>query len=219
MDPERTEPERQDLLTILTTEHFTLQGARAQTVAESTARATLYVGAVSSALVALGFIGQMSKLGDEFDLFALAVLPTLYFLGLFTFVRLVETGLEDIVYGRAINRIRHFYREVASARSDLFLLSGHDDAAGVLANMGLRRLGRWQLAFTAASAIAVVNSVVAGSAVGMLLSALFDTPLAVAAGAAIIAAVMSAGLQLRWQQRRYVERDAEDEPLFPTPPQ
>ena len=51
-------PDRQELLTALTTEHFTLQGARSQTMGESSARASVYVFAVSSALVALGFIGQ-----------------------------------------------------------------------------------------------------------------------------------------------------------------
>jgi hypothetical protein len=43
-------PDRQALLTMLTTEHFTLQGARANTVSESTARAALYVGSPSAFL-------------------------------------------------------------------------------------------------------------------------------------------------------------------------
>jgi hypothetical protein len=70
-------PDRPELLTALTTEHFTLQGARSQTVSESASRASLYVMAVSSALVGLGFIGQVSEVGDVFDIFALTVLPTL----------------------------------------------------------------------------------------------------------------------------------------------
>ena len=41
------------LLTTLTTEHFTLQGARSQTVSESAARAALYLGSVSSTLIAI----------------------------------------------------------------------------------------------------------------------------------------------------------------------
>ena len=35
------EPDPQQLLTALTTEHFTLQGARSQTVSESASRASL----------------------------------------------------------------------------------------------------------------------------------------------------------------------------------
>ena len=122
-----TEPDPQQLLTALSTEHFTLQGARSQTMSESSARASIYVFAVSSALVALGFIGQVSDLGDVFNVFALTVLPTLYALGAVTFVRLVECGAEDFRYGLAINRIRHYYKEIAGSRANLFLLSGHDD--------------------------------------------------------------------------------------------
>jgi len=63
-------------LTALTTEHFTLQGARSQTASESASRASLYILSVSSALVALGFIGQASQIGTTFDVFALTVLLT-----------------------------------------------------------------------------------------------------------------------------------------------
>jgi hypothetical protein len=88
-------PDGQELLTALTTEHFTLQGARSQTASESASRASRYILSVSSALVALGLIGQASQIGATFDVFALTVLPTLYVLGVFTFVRVVECGAED----------------------------------------------------------------------------------------------------------------------------
>jgi hypothetical protein len=110
---------RQELLTALTTEHFTLQGARSQTMSESASRTTLYIGAVSSALVALGFIGQVSEVGGAFNVFALTVLPTLYVLGAFTFVRVVECGAEDFRYGLAVNRIRGHHRQVAGDQANL----------------------------------------------------------------------------------------------------
>ena len=125
------EPDPQQLLAALTTEHFTLQGARSQTVSESASRASLYLFSVSSTLVALGFIGQISTVGDTFKVFALTALPTLYVLGLFTFVRLVQSVAEDFRYGRAINRIRHHYLELAGDKARLFMMSAHDDAPGV----------------------------------------------------------------------------------------
>jgi hypothetical protein len=88
-------PDRQELLTALTSEHFTLQGARSQTANESASRASLHILSVSSALVALGFIGHASQIGATFEVFALTVLPTLYALGVFTFVRVVECGAEN----------------------------------------------------------------------------------------------------------------------------
>ena len=50
-----TEP-RPAAVTFVTTEHFTLQGARSSTIAEATGRATMFLGAVSGGLVALGLI-------------------------------------------------------------------------------------------------------------------------------------------------------------------
>jgi hypothetical protein len=211
-----SEPDRQELLTVLTTEHFTLQGARSQTVSESASRATLYVMAVSSALVGLGFIGQVSEVGDVFDIFALTVLPTLYVLGLFTFVRLVETSVEDVLYGRAINRIRHHYLELAGDQARLFVLSGHDDPAGVLANMGLRPT-RWRLYFTAATMIAVVNSVVGGAAVALALGVAVDAKLGLAATGGGVVALVSLLLMRRADYRMHVTGGRRTEVLFPSP--
>src|SRR5207247_1160744 len=138
------EVDRQALLTTLTTEHFTLQGARASTISESSTRSALYLGSLSASLVSLGFVAQISATGDTFKVFALVVLPTLFLLGIFTFVRLVENMIEDLFYGRAINRIRGYYVEHAGTEARYFMLSTHDDALGVLSNMGLTP-SRWQL--------------------------------------------------------------------------
>jgi hypothetical protein len=210
------EPDPEQLLTALSTEHFTLQGARSQTMSESSARASIYVFAVSSALVALGFIGQVSEVGDVFDVFALAVLPTLYALGAVTFVRLVECGAEDFRYGLAINRIRHYYKEVAGSRANLFLLSGHDDGVGVFANMGLPAEGRKPY-FAFSTAVLVINSVVGGAAVAVALGAFLEASLAVAATGGGVGAVASVAGWLRYADRLLDAAAGEPEPLFPSP--
>jgi hypothetical protein len=209
-------PDPQQLLTALSTEHFTLQGARSQTMSESSARASVYVFSVSSTLVALGFIGQLSDVGDVFNAFALTVLPTLYLLGAVTFVRLVECGAEDFRYGLAINRIRHYYEEVAGDRSNLFLLSGHDDGAGVFANMGLPPEGRKPF-FAFSTAIAVINSVVGGSAAAIALGAFVDASLGLAASAGGAMAIVSVVAWLRYADRLLEAGAAETAPLFPSP--
>jgi hypothetical protein len=206
----------QQLLTALTTEHFTLQGARSQTMSESAARASVYVFSVSSALVALGFIGQRSELGDVFYAFALTVLPTLYLLGAVTFVRLVECGAEDLLYGMAINRIRNYYQQVAGDRADLFLLSGHDDAAGVFRNMGLPAENRSPL-FAFSTAVAVINGVVGGSAVAIALGALADAPLGLAAVIGGVAAIASVVGWVRYSLHLLEAGATRAEPLFPSP--
>jgi hypothetical protein len=209
-------PDEQQLLTALTTEHFTLQGARSQTMSESSARASVYVFSVSSVLVALGFIAQISEVGDLFNVFALTVLPTLYLLGVVTFIRLVECGAEDFLYGLAINRIRHHYKQVAGDQADLFLLSGHDDGAGVFANMGLQAEGRNPI-FAFSSAVNVINGVVGGAAVAIAVGAVFDAPLGVAAAAGVVTAVASFFVWLRYADRLLDESAAETKPLFPSP--
>jgi hypothetical protein len=50
---------------------------------------------------------------------ALTVLPTLYVLGAFTFVWVVDCGAEDFRYGLAINRIRGYHRQVARDQANL----------------------------------------------------------------------------------------------------
>jgi hypothetical protein len=213
--PNPEEPDPGQLLTALSTEHFTLQGARSQTMSESSARASVYVFAVSSALVALGFIGQVSDVGDVFNVFALTVLPTLYALGSVTYVRLVECGAEDFRYGLAINRIRHYYKEIAGNRADLFLLSGHDDGAGVFANMGVREEGRKPY-FAFSTAILVINSVVAGVALALALGVAFDASLGLAAAFGAAAAIVSVLAWLSHADRLLEASAAAEEPLFPS---
>jgi hypothetical protein len=209
-------PNRQELLTALTTEHFTLQGARSQTASESASRASLYILSVSSTLVALGFIGQASQTGQTFDVFALTVLPTLYALGAFTFVRIVECGVEDFRYGVAINRIRNYYKQIAGDQAKLFLLSGHDDGRGVFANMGVPVEGRKQF-FTFATVVAMVNSVVGGAAIAIALGAIADSSLGVAAGIGGVVAIISLAALLRFADRLLEERTSRTEAIFPSP--
>jgi hypothetical protein len=209
-------PDRQELLTALTTEHFTLQTARAQTASESASRASLYVLSVSSTLVALGFITNASETSRTFDVFALTVLPTLYVLGVFTFVRVVECGAEDFRYGVAINRIRGYYKQIAGEQARLFLLSGHDDGRGVFANAAVPVEGRRQY-FTFATVVAVINSVVGASAVAIALTAIADAPLGVSAGVGGAVGLVSLALLLRHADRLLEERTGSTPALFPSP--
>ena len=133
---EASTPDRSGLLTALTTEHFTLQSTRAATITESLGRSTIYLGSLSASLVALALIAQGERTLDlRFS--ALVILPALIFLGTATFVRILETGIEDAICAQAINRIRHYYLELAGEHGRYFLLGGHDDMEGTLANMGI----------------------------------------------------------------------------------
>ena len=120
------------LVSIITTEHYNLQTGRSITTAETNGRSTLFVGAVSSGLIALTFVGQIAHLGTAFFVFSLIVIPTLLFMGLITFERVLQAGSADLIYASGINRIRHLYLEYAPQMQPYFILSTHDDREGIL---------------------------------------------------------------------------------------
>jgi len=97
----------------VTTEHFTLQGARTAAITESTSRATIFVGSVSAGLVALGLIATATRVGTAFYTFGLILLWTLSFMGFVTFDRMLQSGIEELHYAERIVRPRAYYFDFA----------------------------------------------------------------------------------------------------------
>ena len=194
-------PDEAQILTALTTEHFGLAGARSQAAAESSSRSALYLGVVSATLVGLGLTAQFSNGGKIFDVFALVALPTVFAVGVFTFVRLIELGIEDFLLGRAINRIRHYYLERAGDSARYFMLSGNDDATGVMWNMGLAPRPV-HLYFTAAISVGVVNAVVGGAVAAIAVGLAFDASLGVAVASGAAVAIAALTVAVRYQHTR-----------------
>ena len=205
------------LVAIMTTEHYTLQTGRSMTIAEANGRASLFVGAVSSGLVALAFVGQLSHLGTAFFVFSLVVLPTLFFMGVITFERVLQSGSADVIYARGINRIRHLYLEYAPQMQPYFILSSHDDSSLPIENLGARHRARWQVFLSMAGMMAMINSVLAGSFVGLLLAA-FSLPLVVTASAGGVTFLASVGLHQRYQWRQWMQLERHLPVLFPSQP-
>jgi hypothetical protein len=204
------------LLTALTTEHFTLQSARFSTISDSVGRSTLFLSTVSSVVVALAFIGQVSRVGEPFRLFALILLPALFVLGWLTYLRLIESAIEDAFTARAINRIRHYYTQLDPERAAYFLLAGQDDLAGVMANTG-RRASRWHLLSHTATVVLVVTSLIGGVFVALALgAALPDAPVGLPAVAGAVVALGLAGAFLLHQSRSWHRSQETVVSLFPT---
>ena len=143
-------------VTFVTTEHFTLQGARSSTISESTGRASVFLQAVSGGLIALGLVATAAKTGAAFYMFGLILLPTLAFVGLATFHRVLQSGIEDLGYARRIAQLRCYYLDHAPE------VAGYLPAtAERLPAPGLG-IGLWQQSVTAAGMIAVITAVLAG---------------------------------------------------------
>ena len=199
----------------LTTEHFTLQTARAVAVNEGNGRTTLYVGALSSTLdPALALVAQRSPLGEVFFVVALTILPAVFFLGLVTFVRVLQSSIEDIVYARAINRIRHYYTEIDPSQAHYFLLSGRDDVRGALANMAIR--DTWtQLLFTMPSAVAVINGLLGGVTVALAVATATHAPLLPTVVIGMASGTVILALHVAYQVRRFTQMRATIEEALP----
>jgi hypothetical protein len=194
------------VIAIMTTEHYTLQTGRAMTISDANGRASLFLGTVSTSVVALALVGGLSRSGEgvsqAFYIFGLVLLPSLTFLGLVTFARVLQSGIEDLLYARGINRIRHLYQEHAPQMRPYFVLSAYDDDAGVMGNAAMRwgRGGVWQIFLSTAGMIAVINSVIVGAFVSLLLSALLAVlPLGVDLATGVAAFLLSVFLHQRYQ--------------------
>jgi hypothetical protein len=84
-----------------------------------------------------------------------------------TLARLLQASAEWRTYGQGMNRIRHWYLEVAPEMEPYFVLPATDDPWASLAAIGVgsRRVWRGMLT-TAPWILVVVNSVLAGSPPG-----------------------------------------------------
>ena len=218
---ERIDPEQlQRIIPIMTTEHFTLQAGRGNTIAETNGRVTILMSTVASTLIALAFVGQISRLGTAFYVFSLVLLPSVFILGLFTFERVMQSAIEDQIYSRGINRIRHFYVEVAPQMAPYFLLSTHDDFRGTMLEMGIvgpaeRRI--FQLFLSTSGMVAVVDSIVAGVFAALLPGAVFSLPLAIPTLLGIAVFAISVWLHQWYNRARRIAMDESVSVLFPSP--
>jgi len=181
-------------VSMVTTEHFALQAARSATIAESTGRANVFLGAVSGGLVALGLIAGATGVGGAFTAFGLVLLPTLSFLGLVTFERVLQSGVEDHFYGRRIAQLRSYYFD-RSPGLVRYMFSVPPEGRLQMQGLPVRRSHDL---LTVAGMVAVITSVLAGSAVALLAAAvshhslIYALVFGVPAGLAILAGLMRA---------------------------
>jgi len=187
-------------VTMATTEHFNLQTARAGTISEANGRASIYLATVSSNLIALAFIGQMSRLGAAFYAFSLILLPVLAFVGFVTFQRLVQSSMDDVAYAQRIARLRNLYVALAPELEPYLVFSRKRPPQSLL-NGGLFAPGEWQVTRTTAGMVAVVNSGVIGVSAGLALAALPGVSLAVALAAGAVVGASALWMHCSRQRR------------------
>jgi len=201
------------VVTVMTTEHFVLQTARSAGITETVGRAAIFLATVSSGLIALAFVGQLSRLGAAFYVFGLVLLPTLAFVGVATFERAVRNGVEDVQLAGRIDRIRQFYFD-AAPQVARYLPPPGPDASWAIARAAGVSTPFWYQFLTIAGVLAVVDSVLIGGTIGLAVQAGTGALAASASVGVITGAVVLAG---HFARQRAVWRAARQSASVPTP--
>lgn len=217
------EQEREALAKVLLAEYSMLLASLTATWSVVMSRTTLVLMVLSSISVALALAVNAAGFGDEFLTFAGILLSMGLFIGIVSYERVVQSSRETIVYVRGMNRIRHFFTEYAPRSADYFVLSTHDDDAGLLQAQGSIQLGRPRSVILTyglpqvPGMLGVINSVVAAVIAAVVLMSLGASRELTVLGAAVVFVAVLAALLTHW--RRVIEsaRTAFDV-RFPSPP-
>ena len=219
---ELTPEDRQAVSEVLGNEYAVLMSALNAAWSASLTRTSIFIYALSAAGVALGFVAQGGLDSAPFRTLALVVLPLVLFLGITTFVRLVQVQRESLVYNVGLNRIRHFFQDSVPASRPYFVLPTHDDDLATFRSIGTgmrQRPPRHRLPYYIAQTqgiVGVITAAVAAAVGGIAVSFAGPVPAWVVAALAFAATL---GALLVYWQRSLADIQATVKPKFPTPPE
>ena len=205
-------------LQMLTTEHWSLLATRSMSWNEAFSRAAMFLSVLSGATVALALVAQATSFGENFSLFALLLLPVVLFVGVTTYVRLIQVNREDGYWVVGMNRLRHAYMELAPDIEAYFVTGSSDDEAGVMRTFAANpQASPFTHGFvttpgmigTVVAFIAAVLAAVAALRIGLTMS------LAIAAGVGVF--IASIAILAWYTYRQLISLRTELPPHFPTP--
>ena len=174
---------------LLATEHWSLLATRSMSWNEAFSRTGMFLSTLSAATVALALAGPAMSFGSAFPLFALVVLSVTLFLGLATYVRLLQVNNEDLYWVAGMNIIRHAYTELSPGIERDFV-TGHDlGPDGMARTFGAvdvtSSVSPWHMLVTTPAVVAVISSAIAG-----VMGGLIAGQLAVALEGAVIVGIV-----------------------------
>jgi hypothetical protein len=143
-----------------------------------------------------------------------AVLPALFILGEFTYVRLVANAIENLLALQQIQRIRGYYRGLVPEAEQFFEAPAVDEGlAAAVALTGVRAT-RVEILFTAASMIAAVNSILGGAGLALLGGRLGRLGSGMAVVVGVVGTLVLFGLHLWYGFRRGAQFGMRPEPMW-----
>jgi len=199
----------------LTTEHWSLLATRSMSWNEAFSRTSMFLSTLSAATVALALAGPAMSFGAAFALFALIVLSVTLFLGVATYVRLVQVNNEDLYWVTGMNMLRGEYAKLAPGVEQHFV-SGHTlDVPGIARTFAAFDVTSSPSAFhmliTTPAVVGVISSAIAGVISGLLAyNAGADHVVGIGIGIAVfVGAVVLSIAYARREARHYIARAIE----------
>jgi hypothetical protein len=205
---------------ILSTEHWSLLGARSLAYNEAFVRAGMFLTFLSTSLVALALVAQAMSFGEAFLSVAAVVLAFDFVVGVTTLLRMNGANLDDLRANHGMARIRHAYTQITPIVTPYFTTPTHDDIDAVTTVYGpISPSVPGQLLYglsTSNGMIALIVSMVGGVLTTVLAMLIrldqgVSIWIGVAGGVIVLAALFAyTGMAIVREQARFTA-------LFPTP--
>ncbi len=184
-------------------------------------RTSVFFGVLSATAVAVGLVAQASSVASAVVPFTLVALAIVLFVGLSTFLRVVQALQEIAIIILGMNRIRRFMRDATAPRyANLFSLPVNDDQAalhrgiGGMHGHGAGGMRRGYHIFQVPGVIAAVNAGLAAVASAIAVAGFAGQTIVVVTGVGVFAIVLVVSLEYWRRATDDVERSWD--PLFPT---
>jgi hypothetical protein len=218
---ETTETNRRAQL--LSTEHWSLLATRSMSWNEAFSRTGMFLSTLSASTVALALAGPAMSFGSAFPLFALVVLSVTLFLGLATYVRLLQVNNEDLYWVAGMNKIREAYTRLSPGIEDDFVTGHSLDTDGMARTFGAldvtSSVSPWHMLVTTPAVVAVISSAIAGVMGGLVagqLSMALEAAVVVGIGVFLVAVVALIAYGRR-EADRYISRVMATRGISPDP--
>lgn len=156
------------LISVLSTEHWSLLTARSLAYNEAFIRAGMFFTLLSTSLIAISFLaGAIADATTTLVVIAF-VLGVDFLVGVLTAIRIIGCNIEDGNAMRGMNRIRNGYVQVLPDVRPFFVTDIHDDGSGIARSYGFRddegaaRTLLYGLS-TSAGLVVIVDAIVGGA--------------------------------------------------------
>jgi hypothetical protein len=156
----------------LTTEHWSLLATRSMSWNEAFSRTSMFLSTLSAATVALALAGPAMSFGAAFALFALIVLSVTLFLGVATYVRLVQVNNEDLYWVTGMNMLRGEYAKLSPGIDQHFVTGSSLDVPGIARTFAAFDVtsnpSPLHMLITTPAIVGVISSAIAGVISGLV---------------------------------------------------